>query len=290
MQARASTVLVLVLVVLFGVWQSMFQVSETEAAIRTEFGKIVGSSYGPGLHLKWPYPVNEIRRFERRIVTQRYTGETFLTSENKALIVDFYVKWRVKDGAAYYRTTNGNSDTASQRLGANVKDGIKGVVARRTLQDIVKTERTTFTGDMFVRASGAATELGVELIDVRVQRIDLPDEVSGSVYQRMQESFRARANQLRAEGSAEGERIRAAADRQRTELLANAQRDAQRLQGEGDALAGRIYAQAYGKSPEFYSFYRSLQAYRNSMARDGDVWVVTPDGEFFKYLNSSGRR
>jgi modulator of FtsH protease HflC len=143
---------------------------------------------------------------------------------------------------------------------------------------------------MFVRASGAATELGVELIDVRVQRIDLPDEVSGSVYQRMQESFRARANQLRAEGSAEGERIRAAADRQRTELLANAQRDAQRLQGEGDALAGRIYAQAYGKSPEFYSFYRSLQAYRNSMARDGDVWVVTPDGEFFKYLNSSGRR
>jgi modulator of FtsH protease HflC len=290
MQMRASTVFVLVAVLLFAVWQSLFQVSETEAAIRTEFGKIVGSSYGPGLHMKWPYPVNEIRRFERRIVTQRYAGETFLTSENKALIVDFYVKWRVKEAAAYYRTTSGNSDTASLRLGENVKDGIKGVVARRTLQDIVKTERTTFTGDMFLRASEAAKELGVELIDVRVQRIDLPDEVSGSVYQRMQESFKARANQLRAEGSAEGERIRADADRQRTELLANAQRDAQRLQGEGDALAGRIYAQAYGKSPEFYAFYRSLQAYRNSMARDGDVWVVTPDGEFFKYLNSSGRR
>jgi membrane protease subunit HflC len=143
---------------------------------------------------------------------------------------------------------------------------------------------------MFSRASDAAKELGVELVDVRVQRIDLPDEVSGSVYQRMQESFRARGNQLRAEGSAEAERIRAEADRKRTEILANAQRNASRVKGEGDALAGRIFAQAYGKAPEFYSFYRSLQAYRNSLAREGDVWVVTPEGEFFKYLNGPGRR
>jgi modulator of FtsH protease HflC len=290
MQARFGSVGVLLLAVIVLVWQSLFQVRETETAIRMQFGKIEGANFTPGLHLKWPLWIDTIRRFERRIVTERYPGETFLTSENKALIVDFYVKWRVKDPSTYYRTTNGSSEFASSRLGDNVKDGIKGVVARRTLQEIVITERTAFTGDMFSRASEAVKELGVELIDVRVQRIDLPDEVSGSVYQRMQESFRARGNQLRAEGSAEAERIRASADRQRTELLANAQRDSQRLRGEGDALASRIYSQAYGKSPEFYSFYRSLQAYRSALARDGDVWVVTPDSEFFKYLNSSGRR
>jgi modulator of FtsH protease HflC len=279
-----------IVVVLLLLSPPVFQVSETEVAIRMRFGEIVGAGYGPGLHLKWPLGVDNVRRFERRIITHRYEGETFLTSENKALIVDFYVKWRVKDAGQYYRTTSGIEATAASRLGDNVKDGIKGVVARRTLQEIVVTERTTFTGDMFVRASAAVKELGVELIDVRVQRLDLPDEVSGSVYQRMQESFRARGNQLRAEGSADAERIRAESDRKRTELLATAQRDSQRLRGEGDGLAARIYAQAYGKSPEFYGFYRSLQAYRSSLARDGDVWVVTPDSEFFKYLNSPGRR
>jgi len=290
MQARASSALLLIAVAVMLVWQMMFQVRETEVAIRMQFGKIVGMNYKPGLHLKWPLWIDNIKRFERRIVTQRYEGETFLTSENKALIVDFYVKWRVRDAAQYYRAANGNADFASKLLGENVKDGIKSVVARRTLQEIVITERTVFTGDMFVRASASVNELGVELIDVRVQRIDLPDEVSGSVYQRMQESFRARGNQLRAEGSADRERIRAEADRKVTEILAGAQRDAQRLRGEGDGLASRIYAQAYGKSPEFYAFYRSLQAYRSSLARDGDVWVVSPEGEFFKYLNSPGRR
>jgi modulator of FtsH protease HflC len=270
-------------------WSSVFQVSEIEVAIRMQLGKIVGTGYAPGLHLKVPF-IENVRRFERRIITQSYVGETFLTSENKALIVDFYIKWRVKDAATYYRTTNGSSEIASQRLGANVKDGIKGVVARRTMQEIVKTERTAFAGEMFSRASEAVNELGIELIDVRVQRIDLPDEVSGSVYQRMQANFLVLANQLRAEGSAEGDLIKARAERERTELLATAARDAQRLRGEGDALASRIYAQAYNKSPEFYSFYRSLQAYRASMAREGDVWVVSPDGDFFKYLDSSGRR
>jgi membrane protease subunit HflC len=270
-------------------WQTLFQVRETEVAIRTKFGEIVGDSYGPGLHAKMPF-INQIRRFERRIVTQNYQGETFLTAENKGLIVDFYIKWRIKDVALYYRATNGIEETANARLGDIVKGGIKSVVARRTLQEIVIAERAAFTDDMFVRASDAVKDLGIELIDVRIQRIDLPDEVSGSVYQRMQESFRALGNRLRAEGSAEAERIRAEADRKRTELLAGAQRDAQRTRGEGDAVASRIYSTAYSKSPEFYAFYRSLQAYRNSLARDGDVWVVTPDGEFFKYLNSSGHR
>jgi membrane protease subunit HflC len=290
MPSRAPALLSGLALLVILAWGSVFQVSETQVAIRMRFGEIVGSGYVPGLHFKLPLGIDNVRTFERRIITQRYEGETFLTSENKALIVDFYVKWRVKDPSVYYRTTNGNSDVASVRLGDNVKDGIKGVVARRTLAEIVITERTAFTGDMFSRASESGNDLGIELIDVRVQRIDLPDEVSGSVYQRMQESFKARGNQLRAEGSADRARIMAGADRKRTELLATAQGDAQRLRGEGDALASRIYAQAYGKSPEFYQFYRSLQAYRSSLAREGDVWVVTPDGEFFKYLDSSGRR
>jgi membrane protease subunit HflC len=268
---------------------SLFQVRETQVAMRTQFGEIRGQQYGPGLHFKWPL-VDQVVKFEQRVVTQNYQGETFLTSENKGLIVDFYVKWRIKDVGHYYRTSGGVEEIAGSRLGEIVKDGIKSVVAKRTLQEIVIAERAAFTGDMFGRASESVKELGIELVDVRVQRIDLPDEVSGSVYQRMQESFRALGNRLRAEGSAEAERIRAESDRQRTELLARTQRDAQLLRGEGDVLAGRIYSAAYGKSPEFYGFYRSLQAYRNALGREGDVMVVQPEGEFFKYLNSAGRR
>ena len=289
MSARATPLLIGLIAAVLVSFASMFQVNETQVAIRTRFGEIQGGNYGPGLHLKLPI-VEKIVKFERRIVTQNYTGETFLTAENKGLIVDFYVKWRIADVGHYYRTTAGIEDIAGSRLGEIVKDGIKSVVARRTLQEIVVAERAAFTGDMFGRASESVKELGIELIDVRVQRIDLPEEVSGSVYQRMQESFRALGNRLRAEGSSDAERIRAEADRKRTELLAQAQRDAQRLRGEGDATASRIYSAAYGKSPEFYGFYRSLQAYRSSLAREGDVWVVTPDGEFFKYLDSNGKR
>ncbi|MEP7311139.1 MAG: protease modulator HflC [Pseudomonadota bacterium] len=289
MFGRATPLIIAAGIVVLIALTSLFQVKETQVAIRTQFGEIQRMNYGPGLHMKWPF-VDQIVKFERRVVTQNYQGETFLTSENKGLIVDFYVKWKINDVGHYYRTTGGKEDIAGSRLGEIVKDGIKSVVARRTLQEIVIAERAAFTGEMFGRASEAVTELGIELVDVRVQRIDLPDEVSGSVYQRMQESFRALGNRLRAEGSAEAERIRAEADRKRTELLANAQRDSQTLRGEGDATAARIYSAAYGKSPEFYGFYRSLQAYRNSLGREGDVLVVSPDGEFFKYLNSSGKR
>jgi modulator of FtsH protease HflC len=288
MGTRTSAVLIGAVALVLIAWMCLFQVSETQQAIRTEFGKIVQSDYKPGLHFKWPW--DTIRRFERRIVTNPYHGETFLTSENKALLVDFYVKWRVKDPAKFYTNTQGIEANAAARLGENVKDGIKGVVARRTLQEIVVAERATFTGDMLSRANATVQDLGVEVIDVRIQAIDLPEEVSGSVYQRMQENFHALANRLRAEGSAERERIKAEADRQRTEVLADAQRDAQKLRGEGDEQASRIYNQAYSKNPEFYAFYRSLQAYRDALARDGDVMVISPDGEFFKYLKSAGRR
>jgi membrane protease subunit HflC len=289
MGRRIAPIVLLLGVLLLVATTAAFQVKETQVALRTRFGEIVGAQYGPGLHFKTPF-IDRILHFERRIVMQNYTGETFLTSENKGLIVDFYVKWRIRDVAQYYRATGGIEEAASQRLGDIVKDGIKGVVARRTLQEIVVAERAAFTGDMFSSASESVKDLGVELIDVRIQRIDLPDEVSGSVYQRMQESFRALANKLRAEGAADAERIRAEADRERTEILATAQRDAQRVRGEGDAAAGRIYSEAFGKSPEFYAFYRSLQAYRSSLVREGDVWVVTPEGEFFRYLNSASGR
>jgi modulator of FtsH protease HflC len=288
MSNRSMVIGIFVLALAILVYSSVFTVDEAQIAIRTRFGEIVANNYVPGLHLK--SPIDKIARFERRIVTQNYTGETFLTSENKGLIVDFYVKWKIADVGEYYKTTQGDEDIAGSRLGEIVKDGIKGVVAQRTLQEIVIAERAAFKGEMFERASKSAEQFGIDLVDVRVQRIDLPDEVSGSVYQRMQESFRALANRLRAEGSAEAERIRAEADRKRTEVLATAGRDAQTISGEGEATAAAIHSRAYMKAPEFYGFYRSLQAYRNSLGKDGDVMVVSPDGEFFKYLNSSGKR
>lgn len=288
MSSRTTPIIIAAVLVVLLCATSLFQVKETEVAMRLQWREIQGASYGPGLHMKWPL-IDTVIKFERRIITQNYQGETFLTAENKGLIVDFYVKWRINDVGHYYRTTGGSEELAGSRLGEIVKDGIKSVVAKRTLQEIVVSERAAFTGDMFSGASEAVKELGIELIDVRVQRIDLPDEVSGSVYQRMQESFRALANRLRAEGSADAERIRAEAERKRTETLATAQRDAQRVRAEGDAAASRIYSAAYGRSPEFYAFFRSLQAYRNSLGREGDVWVVSPEGEFFKYLNSPRR-
>lgn len=289
MSSRALSTLVTVGILVLFAWSCVFTVDEAQVAIRTQLGRIVGNNYGPGLHFKTPI-IDTIYRFERRVVTQNYTGETFLTSENKGLIVDFYIKWKVADVGRYFQTTGGEEERAGMRLGDIVKDGIKGVVAQRTLQEIVIAERAAFAGEMFGRASESAQQLGINLVDVRVQRIDLPDEVSGSVYQRMQESFRALANRLRAEGSAEAERIRAEADRKRTEVLATASRDAQTINGEGDATAAAIHARAYNKAPEFYAFYRALQAYRNSLGKEGDVLVVAPEGEFFKYLNSPDRR
>lgn len=285
---RRLTVLVVVVVLAVTALASVFTVSETQLAVRQQFGAIVGTGYAPGLHLRWPF-IDNVVRFERRIITQNYTSETFLTSESKGLNVDFYVKWRVADPAAYFRATQGNEEAAGLRLAERVKDGIKSAVAQHTLQQIVGAERASFTGAMLERSEAAARELGIKLVDVRVQRIDLTDEVSGAVYQRMQEAFNVRAKQLRAEGSADAERIRAEADRERTEILANAARDGQRLRGEGDAAAAAIYARAYGKNAEFAAFYQSLQAYRDSLGRDGDVLVISPDSDFYKYLRSPAR-
>jgi len=264
---------------------SLFSVSETEYAIRTRFGEIIDTRYKPGLHLKWPW--DRVTKFDRRVLSEYYTGETFLTNDGRGLIVDFYVKWRVKDPSTYYTAVAGSEGLAAQRLAEIVKDGIKSVVAQRTLQQVVSAERSAVTGQMFGQASRNAGGLGVELIDVRVQRIDLPDEVAARVYESMKQSFARTASRLRAEGQQESATIRATAERERTVILADAERDALHTRGEGDAAATQIYSRAYSKDPEFYAFYRSLQAYERSIGKDGDLLVLTPDGEFFRYLKEA---
>ncbi len=266
----------------------LFQVQETELAIKFRFGEIVRSDYEPGLHYKIPV-INTVRKFDRRVLTRNYPAEQFLTSEGKRLNVDFYVKWRVSDVGQYYQATGGDEEVAAARLAEVVKDGLKGLIAKRTIQRVVAAERAEFIGEILALAGQSVGQLGLTLVDVRVKRIDLPDEVSESVYNRMRQDFLRIASQLRAEGDEQAQRIRAEAERERTELLAIGNRDAEKTRGEGDAKAAEIYARMYQRYPEFYSFHRSLQAYRNSLGQPNDVLVIAPDGEFFKYLKQSSR-
>jgi modulator of FtsH protease HflC len=285
MSSRLFPLFIALGVLLIFVAFSLFSVSETEYAIRTRFGAIIDTRYHPGLHLKWPWDM--VTKFDRRILSESYTGETFLTNDGRNLIVDFYVMWRVKDPTNYYTAAAGSEAVAGERLAAIVKDGIKSVVAQRTLQQIVSAERAAFTTEMFGPASLNAAGLGVDLVDVRVQRIDLPDEVAARVYESMKQSFAKTANRLRAEGQQQSASIKANAERQRTVILADAERDADRVRGEGDAAAAQTYAHAYSKNPEFFAFYRSMQAYDRSLGKEGDLLVVSPDGEFFKYLKDA---
>ena len=289
MPARIAPIVVLIVALLIAMTVP-FTISESQVAIRTEFGAIVGLDYSPGLHWKWPW--DQVVKFDRRILSQSYTGETFLTNDNRGLIVDFYVKWKVKDASRYFQATGGREDLAGDRIAEIVKDGIKSVVAQRTLEQIVSAERAAVTGEMIGQASLNVSNLGMDLVDVRVQRIDLPDDVSTRVYDSMKQNFVKIASKLRAEGNSASVRIRAAAERSKTEILADAERDALRVRGDGDAIATQTYAKAYSKDPEFYAFYRSLQAYERSLGKDGDLLVISPDGEFFKYLKdpSPGKR
>jgi modulator of FtsH protease HflC len=268
---------------------STFSVRETDLAMKLRFGEIVRSDYKPGLHFKAPF-YHEVRKFERRIVTRNYPSEQFLTSEGKILRIDFYIKWRISDVPSYYIATGGIEDTAAVRLGSTVKDAIKAVIARRTIQQVVAAERTEFTGEILKASESKVAELGLQLVDVRVKKIDLPEDVSDSVFLRMRQDFDRQAKQLRAEGEGNAEKLRAEADRQRTEILANAYRDSEIIRGEGDARSAEIYARAYSRNAEFYSFYRSLQAYGTSLGTDSDVLVIGPDSEFFKYLKRPERR
>lgn len=284
---RLLPTLVIVVVVAWLASSLLFQVSETEHAIKFRFGEIVKADYEPGLHLMVPV-VNTVRKFDRRVLTRNYPAEQFLTSEGKRLNVDFFIKWRVSDVGQYYQATGGDEEVAAARLAQIVKDGLKGVIAKRTMQRVVAAERVEFIAEILERGQSVGG-LGLTLVDVRVKRIDLPDEVSESVFNRMRQDFLRVASQLRAEGDENAQRIRAEAERERIQVLAIGNRDAEKIRGEGDALAAATYARAYNRFPEFYSFHRSLQAYRNSLGQPNDVLVIAPEGEFFKYLKQSGR-
>jgi membrane protease subunit HflC len=288
MNNRVFQLAIGVLALLWLASAAMFQVKETELAIKFRLREIVATDFEPGLHFMIPW-INGVQKFDRRVLTRNYPAEPFLTSEGKFLNVDFYVKWRVTDVQQYYLATNGDEEAAAGRLAEVVKDGLKGVIAKRTIQQVVAAERAEFIGDILQFAGQSVGQLGLTLVDVRVKRIDLPDDVSESFYDRMRQNFKREASQLRAEGDEQAQRIRAEAERERTELLAVGNRDAEVIRGEGDAKAAATYARAYQRYPEFYSFHRSLQAYRNSLGKSNDVLVIAPKGEFFKYLKQSGR-
>ncbi len=286
-RAVAAALTALTLVFLFVLFT--FTVKQNELAIKFTFGDFVRSDYQPGLHLMLPL-VNNVRKFDKRVLTRNYPEEQFLTSEGKILRIDFYVKWQISDVESFYKSTAGDEEVAASRLGGIVKDGLKGLIAKRTIQQVVVAERAEFINELLSVAGANAGQLGIRLVDVRVKKINLPDEVSDSVFNRMRQDFARQAAQLRAEGSGSAEQLRSEAERQRTELLANANRDASIIRGEGDSRAAEIYANAFGRNAEFYSFYRSLQAYRDSLGKEGDVLVISPDSDFFKYLNKSGAR
>lgn len=290
MRILNSILLVLVaLIVLVGA-TSVFVVSERDLAIRFRFGEIVQADYEPGLHFKVPF-INTVRKFDRRILTLDNRPEEFLTAEKKNVIVDFFVKWRISDVTSFYRATGGGQEVvAEQRLLEIMKDGLRAEFARRTVQEVVSAERAEIMRIMANASREAAREFGITVVDVRVKRIDLPDEVSNSVYERMTQERARIAAQLRAEGAEAAERIRAEADRERTVILANAYRDAEIIRGQGDARAAEIYAEAYNRDPQFYAFHRSLEAYRRAMGEQ-DVFVIDPDSEFFRFFgNQLGRQ
>lgn len=288
MPTRGFPIIIAVVAVILVAMTSLFTVDQKELAIRTQFGAILGGTYEPGLHAKFPW--DQVVKFERRILSQTYQGETFLTNDNRGLIVDFYIKWRVNDASRYFQATGGREEAAGDRIADIVKDGIKSVVAQRPLEEIVTSERAAVTGEMLKAANDNADALGIQLIDVRVQRIDLPEDVSTRVYESMKQNFAQIASRLRAEGSRAATTIRAEAERRRTETIANAERESLEIRGKADAEAAAIYAKSYSKYPEFYAFYRSLQAYERSLGKEGDILVVSPEGEFFKYLKDPNRR
>jgi modulator of FtsH protease HflC len=287
---RFSTGLVIGLVVIVViVLNAVFTVDEREWAIKFRLGEIIRSDYEPGLHFKTPF-INNVRTFDKRILTLDAQPERFLTVEKKNVIVDFFVKWRIADPVRYYTSTSGISANANALLLRTIQDGLRSEFGKRTIQEAVSGERSEITAVLNSQVTPRAQELGITLVDVRIKRIDLPQDVSESVYQRM-ETERARvARQLRAEGSEQAERIRADAERQRTVLIAEAYREAEELRGAGDAQAADIYARAYNRNAEFYSFYRSLEAYRASIGTGRDLLLIEPDSEFFKYLKNPARR
>ena len=265
---------------------SLYVVKETQRGVLLKFGEVVNPNLEPGIHVKVPF-VNNVRLFDGRILTVDSPAERFFTQEKKALIVDSYAKFRVLDTATYYTATNGEEARAAGLLAQRINDGLRNEVAVRTVQEVVSGSRDEVMESITQRLSEvAATELGVEVIDVRVKKIDLPPDVSNSVYRRMNAEREKEARELRSEGQELAEGIRASADREVTVLKANAFREAEMVRGLGDAEATRIYADAYNQDPEFYAFVRSLKAYQETFNAGSDIMVIDPDNQFYQYLRS----
>ncbi len=268
----------------------VFTVDQRQYAIVFQLGEVTDVISEPGLRWKWPL-IQNVRVFDKRILTMDTAEpERFLTAEKKPVQVDFYVKWRINDVKQYYISVGGDELVAKTRLAQTVNSGLREAFGRRTVHDVVSGERDKIMAEVQRKADIEARSLGVQIIDVRLKRVDFTPEVSDSVYRRMETERKRVANELRSQGAADAEKIKADADRQREIIIAEAYRDAQKIKGEGDAKASATYAQAYNQSPEFYSFYRSLEAYRQSFKSKSDVLVIDPSSDFFKYLKNSGAK
>ncbi|MDX1348319.1 MAG: protease modulator HflC [Thiomicrorhabdus chilensis] len=281
-----SVLSILVAAILFIASSSVFVVNQWETAVVLRLGEIVKTDVEPGLHLKTPF-INNVRKFDARIQTLDSSPERFLTSEKKNLEVDSFVKWRIKDVEKFYTTMNGDNRLAGMRLGQIVKDGLRAEFGNRTVKEVISGERIEIAQKIKDTTANAANEFGIEIADVRIKRIDLAKDVSESVYRRMEAERNRVAKDLRSKGSEAAERIRADADRQRVVILADAYSEAEILRGQGDAKAAEIYAKAYNKDAEFYSFYHSINAYQKTFKDKSDILLVDPNSDFFKYFNNS---
>jgi len=284
------SIVVIIGLVFVAIGMSVFTVGERELAIKLQVGKVVQANYDPGLHFKIPV-FQSVRKFPSQILKIDDAPQRVFTLERTAMTVDYFVKWRIIDEVPFYTSTGGSQDVAMDRLREIVKNSIVTEFGKRTIQEAISVERVELMRDMLVNAAETAKGLGIEVVDFRVKQVEFIADVRNSVYNQMREERALVAAETRAEGREGSELIRSTADKDRTILLANAYRDGQIIRGAGDARAAEIYANAYQKDAEFYAFYRSIDAYKNSLGKAGDLMVLDPNNEFFRYLNqSSGER
>jgi len=285
MSSRTYMIFPASLILLALVYLSVFHVNQHEKAILFRLGEMVASDFTPGLHFKTPI-INNVSTFDARVLTLDTKSERFLTSEKKNVIVDSFAKWRIGDVGLFYTTVGGDDYQANLRLEQVLKDAMRGEFGLRTIKQLISEDRSELRQTLLAKLTPVAGKFGIELIDIRIKRIDLPPEVSSSVYQRMRAERERVAREFRSQGAESAELISAEADKQRQVLLANAQRDAENIRGRGDAQSADIYAKSFGKNTEFYAFYRSLQAYQTAFEKTDDTLVLKPDSDFFKYFNS----
>ena len=280
--------LLLIGLVVVVIWSSTFIVHEREIAIKFKLGEIVESDYSPGFY--WQIPIiNNVIKFDSRILTLDTPSERFLTSEKKNVIVNSFVKWKIVDPKTYYTSTQGDERRAIARMATIINDELKGQIGSKSMREVISGERASIMQVVTDNAGEKIKSLGIDLIDVRIKKVELPDNVSNDVYRRMSTERQTVAKAFRSRGEEQARKIRANADRQREEVLAEAYRKSEETRGEGDAIAAKTYADSFNQDKEFYSFYRSMNAYQNSFGNNNDLIVLSPDSDYFKYFKDSGR-